>query len=85
MFGKLRLRNRRLAVRLARKYNEQFNGDTEQIRDAVQKDQALVGIDPAMVILLVQLVMAVIKYFQDRKTSGVELDDEEVLTGVGAD
>lgn len=85
MFGKLRLRQRRLAVRLGRKYNEQFDGDMDKIKSAIEKDEALVGIDPAMVILFVQLVLAVIKYFQDRKTSGVENDDDEVLASVGAD
>ncbi len=85
MFGKLRLRQRRLAVRLARKYNGQFNGDTDKIKEAIEKDESLVGIDPAMVILFIQLVLAVIKYFQDRQTSGVESDDDDVLAGVGAD
>jgi hypothetical protein len=85
MFGKLRLRQRRLAVRLGRKYNEQFDGDMDKIKSAIEKDEALVGIDPAMVILFIQLVLAVIKYFQDRKTSGVESEDDEVLASVGAD
>jgi hypothetical protein len=85
MFGKLRLRQRRLAVRLARKYNGQFNGDIDKIKEAIEKDESLVGIDPALVILFVQLVMAVIQYFQNRQTSGVEIDDDDVLAGVGAD
>jgi hypothetical protein len=85
MFGKLRLRQRRLAVRLGRKYNGQFNGDIDKIKEAIEKDESLVGIDPAMVILFVQLVMAVIQYFQNRQTSGVEIDDDDVLAGVEAD
>ncbi|NBW13447.1 MAG: hypothetical protein EBR82_36110 [Caulobacteraceae bacterium] len=79
----LRLRQRRLAVRLARKYNEQFDGDMEKVKDAIKGDESLVGIDPAMVILIIQLILAVIKYFQDRKTSGVQMDDDEVLVAVG--
>jgi len=79
----LRLRQRRLAVRLARKYNEQFDGDMEKVKDAIKEDESLVGIDPAMVILIIQLILAVIKYFQDRKTSGVQMDDDEVLVAVG--
>lgn len=79
----LRLRQRRLAVRLARKYNEQFDGDMEKVKDAIKGDESLVGIDPAMVILIIQLILAVIKYFQDRKTSGVRMDDDEVLVAVG--
>ena len=79
----LRLRQRRLAVRLARKYNEQFDGDMEKVKDAIKEDESLVGIDPAMVILIIQLILAVIKYFQDRKTSGVQMDDDEVLAAVG--
>lgn len=85
MFGKLRLRQRRHAVRLARKYNGQFNGDMGKIKEAIEKDESLVGIDPALVILFVQLVMAAIQYFQNRQTSGVEIDDDDVLAGVGAD
>jgi hypothetical protein len=57
----------------------------DKIKSAIEKDEALVGIDPAMVILFIQLVLAVIKYFQDRKTSGVESEDDEVLASVGAD
>jgi hypothetical protein len=79
----LRLRQRRLAVRLARKYNEQFDGDMDKVKAAIEKDEALVGIDPAMVILIIQIIMAAIKYFQNRKTSGVEMDDDEVLVAVG--
>jgi hypothetical protein len=79
----LRLRQRRLSVRLARKYNEQFDGDMDKVKAAIEKDEALVGIDPATVILIIQIIMAAIKYFQNRKTSGVEMDDDEVLVAVG--
>ena len=84
MFGALKLRQRRLAVRLARKYREQFDGDEAKIKEAIESDEALVGIDPAMVILIIQVILAAIKYFQNRKTSGLEMDDDEVLVAIGA-
>ena len=84
MFGLVKLRQKRLAVRLARKYRGQYEGDDAKIKEAIEKDEALVGIDPAMVILIIQIILAAIKYFQNRNTSGLEMDDDEVLTAIGA-
>ena len=77
---------RLLAVRLARKYREQFDGDEEKIKAALKEDEQLVGIDPATIILIIELVMAAIKFFRNRNASEVaNLSDDELLSLVYED
>jgi|GEM_PF-6588207 len=75
-------RLRRLSVRLARKYRNQFDGDMDKVRAALKEDENLVGIDPAMIVLIIELVVAAIKYFKNRQVSGIGFDDEDVLTAL---
>jgi hypothetical protein len=77
---------RLLAVRLARKYRDQFNGDEEQIKAALKEDEQLVGIDPATIILIIELVMAAIKFFRSRKgEETANLSDDDLLALVYED
>lgn len=77
---------RLLAVRLARKYRDQFDGDEEKIKAALKEDEQLVGIDPATIILIIELVMAAIKFFRNRNASEVaNLSDDELLSLVYED
>ena len=77
---------RLLAVRLARKYRDQFDGDEEKIKAALKEDEQLVGIDPATIILILELVMAAIKFFRNRNASEVaNLSDDELLSLVYED
>lgn len=77
---------RLLAVRLARKYRDQFDGDEEKIKAAIKEDEQLVGIDPATIILIIELVMAAIKFFRNRNASEVaNLSDDELLSLVYED
>jgi hypothetical protein len=78
------LQQRRLAVRLARKYRDKFDGDMEKVEAALKEDENLVGIDPATIILIIELVMAAIKFFRSRNVSGIGMDDEEVLAAINA-
>lgn len=77
------LRQRRLAVKLARQYRDQFDGDEEKVTAALRADENLVGIDPAMIVLIIELVLAAIKFFRNRKAEG-EQSDDEVLAAIGA-
>lgn len=77
---------RLLAVRLSRKYRDQFDGDEEKIKAAIKEDEQLVGIDPATIILIIELVMAAIKFFRNRNASEVaNLSDDELLSLVYED
>ena len=77
---------RLLAVRLARKYREQFDGDEDKIKASLKEDEQLVGIDPATIILIIELVMAAIKFFRNRNASEVaNLSDDELLSLVYED
>lgn len=77
---------RLLAVRLARKYREQFNGDEEKLKAAIRDDEQLVGIDPATIILIIELVMAAIKFFRNRNASEVaNMSDDDLLELIDED
>jgi hypothetical protein len=77
------LRQRRLAVKLARQYRDQFDGDEQKVEAALRSDENLVGIDPAMIVLIIELVLAAIKFFRNRKAED-EQSDDEVLAAIGA-
>lgn len=77
------LRQRRLAVQLARKYREQFDGDEQKVEAALRADEHLVGIDPATIILIIELVMAAIKFFRNRREAkDQEMSDDQVLAAI---
>lgn len=77
---------RLLAVRLARKYRDQFDGDEEKIKAAIKEDEQLVGIDPATIILIIELVMAAIKFFRNRNASEVaNMSDDDLLELIDED
>lgn len=76
-------RNKRLAVRIARKYPD-FKGTKQELQDLVLADPDVVGIDPILIISLVGLILNIIKFLQDRKKnpSTLLLDDDEILSKV---
>ena len=77
------LRQRRLAVQLARKYREQFDGDEQKVQAALRADEKLVGIDPATIILIIELIMVAIKFFRSRRESkDQEMSDDQVLAAI---
>ena len=77
------IRQRRMAVQLARKYREQFDGDEQKVQAALRADENLVGIDPATIILIIELVMAAIKFFRNRKEAkDKEMSDDQVLAAI---
>lgn len=80
----LRLRQKRLALKIARQRRDEFNGDEAAMKEALAKDENLVGIDPATIILIIELVMAAIKFFRNRKEAADrEPNDDEVLAAMG--
>lgn len=80
----LRLRQKRLALKIARQRRDEFNGDEAAMKEALAKDENLVGIDPATIILIIELVMAAIKFFRNRREAADrEPNDDEVLAAMG--
>ena len=74
------LRQRRLAVQLARKYREQFDGDEQKVQAALRADEQLVGIDPATIIWMIELIRLAITFVRSRRESNdQELPDDQVL------
>lgn len=80
----LRFRQKRLALKIARQRRDEFNGDEAAMKEALAKDENLVGIDPATIILIIELVMAAIKFFRNRREAADrEPNDDEVLAAMG--
>lgn len=80
----LRIRQKRLALKIARQRRDEFNGDEAAMKEALAKDEHLTGIDPATIILIIELVMAAIKFFRNRQESGQDApNDDEVLAAMG--
>jgi hypothetical protein len=87
MFGRskrLTARQKLEAVRTARSKFELAAGNEVEFERLVREDAKVKMIDPAMIMLFIQIAMAVFKYFQDRKASKLsytELDDQEIFLG----
>ncbi len=87
MFGRskrLTARQKLEAVRTARSKFELAAGNEVEFERLVHEDAKVKMIDPALIILFIQIAMAVFKYFQDRKASKLsytELDDQEIFLG----
>ena len=87
MFGRskrLTSRHKLLAVRVARANFEKAAGNEIEFERLVRADENVKMIDPALIILFIQVAMAVFKYFKDRKASKLsyaDLDDNEVFLG----
>jgi hypothetical protein len=76
--------NKLLAVRIARKYQD-FKGTKEQLIEVLKQDKELVGIDPAQIMALIQLIQMVIELIQKwrekkKPVNAILLDDDEILS-----
>jgi hypothetical protein len=63
MADRIRLRDRYLARRVARKVWMEC-GPGEDARMCFERDEAFYGIDPALLLLLVQIAMALFEYWR---------------------
>lgn len=85
MFGRSRrltARQKLEAVRTARSKFDLAAGNEIEFERLVREDAKVKMIDPATIMLFIQIAMAVFKYFQDRKASKLsytELDDQEIF------
>jgi len=75
--------NKRLAVRIARQYQD-FTGTPEELLVLLQQDKELVGIDPMLIIAGVSLIINIIRLIQEYRrkknaSSVLLLDDDEIL------
>lgn len=76
-------RQRRLAVRIGRKYAE-FQGTKEELKETLSRDEQIVGMDPMTIAAIAQLVYLVIQLIQKwrankKPVNALLLDDDEIL------
>jgi hypothetical protein len=86
MFGRKRLTQsrKRTGAAIAAEAWPKCNGDEDLFLSLVKDDKRLVGIDPALIILMIQLMMAIFQYFKNRNTSAPsdESMDEIIVNSV---
>jgi hypothetical protein len=87
MFGRkkrLSQAHKRLAVQVARDKFAQAKGNSVEFERLVREDSRVKMIDPALVILLIQVIMAIYKYFMNRQAvnlSATSETDDEIYLG----
>ncbi len=81
---KLSLAHKRLAVQVARTHWAAASGNQVEFERLVKEDRRTKSIDPALIALFIQVLMAVFQYFSNRQASGVPVldqKDDEVFVG----
>ena len=77
-------RQRRLAVRIGRKY-AYFQGTREELKEVLKQDEQLIGMDPMTIAAIAQIVYMVIQLIQKwrakkKPVNALLLDDDEILS-----
>jgi hypothetical protein len=73
-----------LAVRVSREKFELAAGNPVEFERLVREDGRVKMIDPALIMLFIQVAMAIFKFMRDRQASKLSLDsldDNEVFLG----
>jgi hypothetical protein len=81
---KLSLAHKRLAVQVARTHWAAASGNRVEYERLVKEDRRTKAIDPALIALFIQVLMAVFQYFSNRQVSGLSVldqKDDEVFVG----
>jgi hypothetical protein len=81
---KLSLAHRRLAVAIAKDHFPASGGNVVEFERLVKEDRRTKAIDPALLVLFVQIMMAVFTYFQNRQKTGLPVmsqTDDEIFLG----
>jgi hypothetical protein len=85
MFKKrLSLVHKRLAVQVAKTHWTAASGNKIEFERLVKEDRRTKGIDPALIALFIQVLMAVFQYFSSRQASGLSVisqTEDEVYLG----
>lgn len=78
--ARLGQRRKLLAARVARDAWRKAEGDKEVFEQLVKEDDRIKNvkaIDPALVVLLIQLAMAIFEYFKNRKSVSLESHESD--------
>lgn len=81
---KLSLAHKRLAVQVAKAHWAAASGNKVEFERLVKEDRRTKSIDPALIALFIQVLMAVFQYFSNRQVSGLSVldqKDDEVFVG----
>ena len=81
---KLSLAHKRLAVQVAKTHWAAASGNRVEFERLVKEDRRTKAIDPALIALFIQVLMAVFQYFSNRQVSGLSVldqKDDEVFVG----
>jgi hypothetical protein len=81
---KLSLAHKRLAVQVAKTHWAAASGNRVEFERLVKEDRRTKAIDPALIALFIQVLMAVFQYFSNRQVSGLSVSDQkddEVFVG----
>jgi hypothetical protein len=81
---KLSLAHKRLAVQVAKTHWAAASGNRVEYERLVKEDRRTKAIDPALIALFIQVLMAVFQYFSNRQVSGLPVldqKDDEVFVG----
>lgn len=85
MFRKrLSLAHKRLAVQVTRDHWTASGGNVVEFERLVKEDRRTKAIDPALIALFIQVLMAVFQYYMNRKASGLPVlsqTDDEIYLG----
>jgi hypothetical protein len=83
---RLSLAHKRLAVQVARTHWAAASGNRVEFERLVKEDRRVKAIDPALIALFIQVLMAVFQYFMNRQVSGLsatnETEDEVYLGAI---
>ncbi len=81
---KLSLAHKRLAVQVARTHWAAAGGNRVEFERLVKEDRRTKAIDPALIALFIQVLMAVFQYYMNRQVSGLSVTnqtEDEVYLG----
>jgi hypothetical protein len=85
MFKKrLSLVHKRLAVQVAKTHWTAASGNKVEFERLIKEDRRTKAIDPALIALFIQVIMAVFQYFSNRQASGLAVTsqtEDEVYLG----
>lgn len=82
MLRRLTQRRKLLAAQVAKDAWAKCNGDRDQYESLARADERLVGIDPALIVLIIRLIMAAYEYFASAPKAETPTDEEIVLGAV---
>jgi hypothetical protein len=84
MRRRLSLAQKRLAVQVAKDHFAAASGNKVEFERLVKEDRRTKMIDPALIALFIQVLMAIFQYYMNRQTTNAAVfsqSDDEVFLG----